>query len=162
MKANRAGACVCLCQRNWETFSAAESWPRETGTGRIRMSSRTWLSSQGPCWTLAQGQLPMVPQPSAEPCRSTAQFLRGRLLRAGCQQPAEHKLPALHLLHSGEVEISALLPPSQRPQEVPQTALMPSSDGPRQGQTPTKYSTAVEERSREGTQGSLGTLSCFS
>lgn len=44
----------------------------DCGIGRIKPSHRTWLSSQGPLWTLVQGQLLPVPQASAEALRSTA------------------------------------------------------------------------------------------
>ena len=42
--------------------------------GRIKTPHRTWLDSQGPLWTLAQGQLLPVPQASAEARRSAALF----------------------------------------------------------------------------------------
>lgn len=45
--------------------------------GRIKMSHRTWLSSQDPLWTLAQRQLLLMPQVSAEPHRSIALFPGG-------------------------------------------------------------------------------------
>lgn len=135
VKANTGQAPVCTSAKGTgKYFSAVESWPRETRTGRIRMSNRTWLSSQGPRWTLAQGQLLLVPRPSAEPCRPTALFSqRGVCFRLGAKSQQSTSSQCIHLLHCGEVEISVLLPPLQRAQEVPQIGLVPSSDSPREG-----------------------------
>lgn len=123
---HKAGASACLpvalAKQVENSHCSGVLAKRACGTGRIKMSDRTWLGSQGPLWTLAQGQLLWVPQASVGPQPSLNREHVADQQRTSSQH--------IHLSYSGEVRRPALLPASQRAQEAPQRGPGPSSHSP--------------------------------